>query len=87
MLLWHPTFIAVLEQTDFSEFADQPIALFNFVREKTFIMVFYEIMYRRLPAQVIKEVFHRRIYGQECAENELSKSLIGVAAQAKKEHI
>jgi hypothetical protein len=59
--------MAVLEHTEFNEFFDRPLDLFNLVREKTFIMSFYEIMYRRLPAQVIKETLHKRIYGPDCA--------------------
>ena len=87
MLHWNSDFLAVLKGTEFSDFVDQPLGLFNLVREKTFVMVFYEIMYRRLPAQVIKETVHRRIYGPDCAQNELSKLLIEVAAHAKREHI
>jgi hypothetical protein len=87
MLHWHSDFIAVLKGTDFSEFSDRPLELFQLVREKTFVMAFYEIMFRRLPAQVIKETVHRRLYGPESAQNELGKLLIEVAASAKRERI
>jgi hypothetical protein len=87
MLHWNSDFVAVLKSTEFSDLQDQPLALFNLVREKTFVMVFYEIMFRRLPTQVIKETVHARIYGPDCSQNELSKLLIEVAARAKRERI
>jgi len=67
MLHWNSDFMGVLKGTEFSDFSDQPLEFFNLVREKTFVMVFYEIMFRRLPVQVIKETLHTRIYGPDCA--------------------
>ena len=89
MVHWHHRFrVEVLAGDKFDDFGDNdPIELFNLVREKTFIMIFYEIMYRRLPVQMIKEEVHKRIYGQDCAQNELTRFLIEEAAVGKREPI
>jgi hypothetical protein len=49
MVYWNADFIETLEATRFEDHLDEPLEFFNLVREKTFIMIFYEIMYRRLP--------------------------------------
>jgi hypothetical protein len=49
MVRWNADFIEVLRATKFEDYFDEPLEFFNLVREKTFIMIFYEIMYRRLP--------------------------------------
>ena len=36
---------------------------------------------------MIKETVHKKLYGDNCAQNELTKKLIGIAAAAKKEQI
>ena len=50
MVWWNADFIEVLEATKFEDYVNEPLEFFNLVREKTFIMMFYEVMYRRLPA-------------------------------------
>jgi hypothetical protein len=49
MVHWNSDFMEVLDATKFEDHVDEPLEFFNLVREKTFIMIFYEIMYRRLP--------------------------------------
>ena len=89
MIHWHHKFsIEVLRDTKFEDYGTENyVDLFNLVREKTFIMIFYEIMYRRLPVQTIKEVVHKRIYGESSKQNELTKLLIENAYLGKREPI
>ena len=89
MIHWHHRFrVEVLAGDKFDDFGDNdPIELFNLVREKTFIMIFYEIMYRRLPVQMIKEEVHKRINPEDGAQNELTRFLIQDAAVGKRQPI
>ena len=89
MIHWHDKFCnEVLRDTKFEDYrVENYTELFNLVREKTFIMIFYEIMYRRLSVKEIKEVVHKRIYGEDCSQNELTKLLIENAALGKREPI
>jgi hypothetical protein len=59
------------------------LELFNAVKEKTYVMIFYEIMYRRLSEDVVKEKVHKRIYGEESTLNELTDILVEEAAKGK----
>jgi len=36
---------------------------------------------------MIKETVHKKLYGDNCAQNELTKTLIEIAATGKKEQI
>ena len=87
MVRWNPDLITVLKDTKFRDYCDKPQEFFNLVREKTFIMIFYEIMYRRLPIDVIKQTVHNKLFGESCAQNELTKMLIELATIGKKEPI
>ena len=49
--------------------------------------MFYEVFFRRLPTVVIKEQIHKKIYGNESSQNELTKLLIEYALVAKREPI
>jgi len=49
MVRWNADFVEVLRAAKFEDHFDEPLEFFNLVREKAFIMIFYEIMYRRLP--------------------------------------
>jgi hypothetical protein len=52
--------LAILE-LELKEYDSRPLVLFQLVREKTFIMIFYEILFRRLPAKVVKETLEVRV--------------------------
>lgn len=85
MIEWHSKFEQIIKD-EFTE--EEPVKFFNLVREKTFIMLFYEILYRRLPIEMIKETVHKRIYGQESGQlNTLTKFLIDHASKGKREPI
>ena len=47
-------------------------------------MAFYEILYRRISAQVIKSQVHGRLYPDDSEQNKLTKTLVLIASQAKK---
>jgi hypothetical protein len=51
----HKTFIQVLIDSNFEDFIIDPSEFFNLVREKTFVMIFYEVMFRRLSTKSIRE--------------------------------
>lgn len=87
MVRWNPDLIGVLKDTKFRDYRDRPQEFFNLVREKTFIMIFYEIMYRRLSVDIIKKTVHNKLFGESCAQNELTNMLIEVATNGKKEPI
>lgn len=82
LVVWNTKWLQVLQQTEYSEQTD-PVELFNFVQEQTYLMDFYEVVYRRLPLDKIKGSVHTRLYGDSTAQNELSKALIAIAHQAK----
>ncbi len=85
---YNSEFMNILRDTKFEEYHfDSPHEFYNLVKEKTYIMVFYEIVYRRLPVKTVKEVIHRRLYGENSAQNELTKFLSEYAAKAKREPI
>lgn len=67
MVKWNADFIHVLKDEKFIDHFEEPLEFFNLVREKTLIMIFYEIMYRRLSPQMIKETVHKKLYGENCA--------------------
>jgi len=87
MVRWNSDLISVLKDTKFRDYRDRPQEFYNLVREKTFIMIFYEIMYRRLSIDVIKKTVHIKLFGEGCAQNELTNMLIEVATHGKKEPI
>jgi hypothetical protein len=65
---YNSEFMNILRDTKFEEYHfDSPHEFYNLVKEKTYIMVFYEIVYRRLPVKTVKEVIHRRLYGENSA--------------------
>lgn len=50
-------------------------------------MAFYEILYRRLPVSTIKDTLHHRLYPDDEAQNKLTKTLVEIAAGAKREPV
>ena len=64
MVKYADAFLKHLERP-FKEVSHNPEVLFSLIREKTFIMSYFEIMYRRLKSDTIKSVIHKRIYGGE----------------------
>ena len=64
-----------------------PLEFYLLVREKTMIMQMIEVGYRRLNADVIKEKIHVKLYGKETEMNELTKVLIKIGQNGKKEMI
>ena len=49
-------------------------------------MAFFEVMYRRIPANVIKESIHSKLYGPQTSQRELTSFLIKTATAAKSSH-
>jgi hypothetical protein len=75
---WNGRFTAVLTEG----FSSEPLPFYLLVREKTHIMMLYEVVYRRLSREQITGPLHTRLYGS--GTNQLTKELISVAAQAKR---
>lgn len=63
------------------------MVFYMLVREKSHIMSFYEVVYRRLSVTQIKDDLHPRIYGVDSARNELTRELVDIAAVAKRNKI
>jgi hypothetical protein len=70
-----------------SDHENDHIEFFNLVREKSHVMAFYEILYRRLPVSVIKDTIHHRLYPEDEAQNKLTKTLVQAAVEAKREPV
>jgi hypothetical protein len=43
---------------------------------RTFILRFFEVMFRRIKTETIKKVVHPKIFGEDSQGNELTKFLI-----------
>ena len=63
---------------------EDPTVFYNLVKEKSHVLLCFEVMFRRLKADVIKTTVHKRIYGEGAQGNEITKFLIQLCAQAKK---
>lgn len=63
------------------------LPLYMLVREQTHVMLMLEIFVRRLDAEVLRGVITKTIFGNNAAQNQLTKFLIEKADNAKKEHI
>ena len=87
MIQNHKAFIKSLIENNFEQYHDNSLDFFNLVREKTHILIFYEVMFRRLPTKVIKEGVHKKIYGEDSSQNELTKILIEFSLVGKREPI
>lgn len=82
-VLWNEAFLKSLKDP-FENYEHDHIEFFNLVREKSHIMAFYEILYRRLPVSMIKGTLHHRLYLDDEAQNRLTKTLVEIAAEAKR---
>lgn len=71
-------------EAPFSAFEGEQIGFFNLVREKSHVMAFYEILYRRLAVQMIKTDVHGQLYPDDAAQNKLTKRLVEIAAEGKR---
>ena len=56
--------------------SEDPLILYNLVKEKSHILLCFEVMFRRLKADTIKTTVHKRIYGEAAQGNEITKFLI-----------
>lgn len=63
------------------------LPLYMLVREQTHVMLMLEIFVRRLDAEVLRGIITKTIFGNNAAQNQLTKFLIEKAENAKKERI
>jgi hypothetical protein len=68
----------------FSKCMDEPLTVYHLVREKSLLLQCFEVMYRRLKAEVIRTTVHKRVYGEAAQGNEITKYLIKICVGAKK---
>ena len=54
------------------------------IRQKSCILMMYEVFYRRIPANIMRDKVHKSLFGSSSAGNELTKLLIGYTNGAKK---
>ena len=83
MVQWSLKLKAILEIKANASFSSDGLEVFLLLREQTFIICFFEIWFRRIPNQVIKETVHKRLYGEETSQRELTQALIKIAVEAK----
>ncbi len=51
---------------------------------RTRIFLLFEVMFRRLKSETIKNYVHKKLYGDKSVGNEITKSLIALCSAAKK---
>lgn len=67
------------------ELQEDPLRFYQFVKEKTHIFLVFELFYRRLTPEQIKEVHKsERLYGKDSPGNEITKMLITVWNQVRR---
>lgn len=73
-----------LSDVKFAEIYDSKEYLFT-LREKYWILIFFERFFSRMPSNVIKENIHKSLYGPGSQGNELTKQLITFCGKYRKD--
>ncbi|CDW71353.1 dna-dependent protein kinase catalytic subunit [Stylonychia lemnae] len=82
MIEFTPQLEIVLKESIFLQ--KDPLEQYQLIKQKKWIFLVFEVMFRRLKPETIRQQVHKKLYGESSPGNELTKSLIQLCTLAKK---